>query len=57
MSTINREATIRRLRATVIKQGGKSLIHWEEVKKLLEAMPEEKTQLSGEDATFCKKVK
>ena len=57
MSTINREAAIRNLTAIISKQEGKPLIHWEQVKKMLEAMQEEKTQLSGEDATFRKEVK
>lgn len=51
MSTINREDTI----AELMKMP-KPLVHWEEVRKMLEAMPEEKMQLSEEDATFCKEV-
>lgn len=40
MSTINREAAIRNLTAIIIQQEGKPLIHWEEVRKMLETMPE-----------------
>lgn len=40
MSTINREAAIRNLTAIICKQEGKPLIHWEEVRKMLEAMPD-----------------